>query len=234
MFLIDLIEFIVKDVKSKVFLLRPVRMVSCVQIVAILMSSAHLAGQRISPKAEKIINHAISEFNEGRVMESVVEFDRLVGLIPEYSPYLWQRGIALYYVGRYDDCVTQFESHRTVNPNDVENAAWHFLCVAKLRSPEIAKQRLLPVGPDARMPMRHIYQMFNGSITPADVMSNVGDELRSRFYAHLYIGIFFESQGKTEAAREHITIASSAKYERAGGYMHRVSQLHLRAFGLKD
>lgn len=234
MFLIDLIEFIVKEIKNNVFLRKPVLIVSCVQIVAVLMSPAHLADQRISPKAEKIMNHAINEFNEGRVVESVVEFDKLTSLIPEYSPYLWQRGIALYYVGRYDDCATQFESHRTVNPNDVENAAWHFLCVAKLRSPEIAKQRLLPVGPDARMPMSHIYQMFNGSITPADVMSNAGDELRSRFYAHLYIGIFLESHGKTEAAREHIAVASSSKYERVGGYMYRVSQLHLRTFELKD
>jgi hypothetical protein len=37
----------------------------------------------------------------------------------------WQRGIALYYAGRYKDCRLQFESHRTVNPNDVETVREH-------------------------------------------------------------------------------------------------------------
>ncbi len=73
-------------------------------------------------------------------------FDRVVALQPEVAPQLWQRGIALYYAGRFDAGRLQFESHRTVNPADVENAAWHFLCVAKAESAAAAKDRMLPVG----------------------------------------------------------------------------------------
>ena len=62
--------------------------------------------------------------------------------VPDEAPYLWQRGIALYYAGRYDDCRRQFESHRSVNPDDVENAAWHFLCVARAESPAKARAAL--------------------------------------------------------------------------------------------
>jgi len=74
-------------------------------------------------------------------------------------PQLWQRGIALYYAGRYDDCRKQFEAHRTVNPDVVENAAWHFLCVARADSVAAARAALLPVGPDRRVPMHEVYGM---------------------------------------------------------------------------
>jgi len=78
-------------------------------------------------------------------------------------------GIALYYAGRFKDCRAQFESHRTVNPDDVENAAWHFLCVARAESVTSARAALLPVGPDPRVPMRQIYQMFRGAFQKTQV-----------------------------------------------------------------
>ena len=98
-------------------------------------------------------------------------FDRVAALAPQAAPQLWQRGIALYYAGRYQDCRAQFESHRTVNPNDVENLAWHFMCVAKAESPAKARAALLPVGPDQRLPMREIYQMFRGTMTPEAILA---------------------------------------------------------------
>jgi lipoprotein NlpI len=82
-----------------------------------------------SPQA--LLNRAIDEFENGRFDDSASTFDRVVEAAPSQAPYLWQRGIALYYAKRYIDCQRQFESHRTVNGADVENAAWHFLCVAR-------------------------------------------------------------------------------------------------------
>jgi lipoprotein NlpI len=66
-----------------------------------------------------------------------------------------------------------------VNPEDVENAAWHFLCMARGESMEKAKRALLPVGPDSRVPMREIYEMFRGRYTP-EVMRAAGNS--SRFH----------------------------------------------------
>src|SRR5262249_61108175 len=86
-----------------------------------------------------------------------------------------------------------FESHRTVNPDDVENAAWHFLCVARAESPEKAKEALLPVGPDPRVPMAQIYRMFGGTLAPEQVLSAAGARPESQFYAHLYVGLYFEA-----------------------------------------
>ena len=122
--------------------------------------------------------------------------------------------------------VEQFESHRTVNPNDVENAAWHFLCVARAESPANARTALLPVGPDSRAPMREVYEMFRGTMKPEDVLTAAGSDLGAQFYGHLYVGLYFESTGDRQRTLEHITIAASDRY-RIGGYMHGVARVHL-------
>ena len=169
----------------------------------------------------------MADIQNGRIAESAAGFDTLAKLAPDSAPQLWQRGIALYYAGRYNDCRLQFESHRTVNPNDVENAAWHFLCVARAESPEKAKAALLPVGPDARVPMRQVYQMFRGTLTPDEVWAAAGDRSDAQFYAHLYLGLYFEAVGNKDGALEHITAAAADRYAAAGGYMHTVARVHL-------
>src|SRR5262245_23425320 len=88
---------------------------------------------------QALFDRAVADSFAVRIRESAAEFDQLARLVPDQAPQLWQRGIALYYAGRYEDCRAQFESHRTVNPNDVENAAWHFLCVARAESPQQAR-----------------------------------------------------------------------------------------------
>ncbi len=153
-------------------------------------------------------------------------FDRVAAMVPDSAPQFWQRGIALYYAGRYEDCRAQFESHRTVNPNDVENATWHFLCVSRAESAEEARQALLPVGPDQRSPMVEVYEMYRGSLTPEDVLKAAGQRTLAQFYAHLYIGLYFEAIGNDERALDHIRIAAEDRYA-SGGYMHRVAGVHL-------
>ena len=176
----------------------------------------------------QIMDRAVDDFAHARIAESVRGFDRVAQLAPPSAPHLWQRGIALYYAGRYQDCRTQFESHRTVNPNDVENAAWHFLCVARAESPARARSALLPVGPDARRPMREVLQLFAGKLTPAQVLRAAGDSPEALFYAHLYIALHAEATGDTKAALSEIRLAADPKFESAGGYMHMVARVHLR------
>jgi lipoprotein NlpI len=189
----------------------------------------------LAPAAEnpqEIFERAITDFQAGRIPQSVAGFDRVAALLPDYAPQLWQRGIALYYAGRFKDCRTQFESHRTVNPDDVENAAWHFLCVARAESPEKAKVALLPVGPDSRQPMREIYRMLRGEVTPDQVIAAAGsgNDL-SRFYAELYVGLYYEALGDSKHALPHITAAADARFS-AAGYMHGVARVHLRRLAL--
>ena len=178
---------------------------------------------------QAIFDRAVADFERGRIAESVAGFDRVARLVPHYAPQLWQRGIALYYAGRFADCRRQFESHRTVNPDDVENAAWHFLCVAREETPERARAALLPVGPDSRVPMREVYQMFRGQLTSADVLRAAGNRPGGLFYAHLYIALYSEALGDKALTLKHIKEAASEKYAAAGGYMHMVAQVHLKS-----
>jgi lipoprotein NlpI len=187
----------------------------------------------VTQDLQAIFNRAVADFENGRFAESATRFDSLAKALPERAPHLWQRGIALYYAGRYDDCRRQFESHRAVNPNDVENAAWHFLCVARGESPAKARAALLPVGADARVPMREVYQMFRGTLAPEQVLSAAGTDSEALFFAHLYLGLYFEAMGMKSRALEHVTIAAADRFARAGGYMHMVARVHLRSLTIK-
>jgi lipoprotein NlpI len=178
---------------------------------------------------QALLNLAVDQFQQGRFTASSTTFDELAALVPAQAPQLWQRGIALYYAGRYRDCRTQFESHRTVNPDDVENAAWHFLCVARAESPQRAQAALLPVGPDPREPMREIYRMFQGRMSVESVLVAAGSEPRARFYANLYVGLYREATGGDSGF--YIRQAASDQFAGAGGYMHRVAVVHARLRG---
>jgi len=195
-------------------------------VSAVICVSAVVAAQ--SPQA--LLNRAVEEFEQGRLVQSAATFDEVAKAVPDQAPQLWQRGIALYYAGRYGDCRRQFESHRTVNPDDVENAAWHFLCVAREQTPEKARGALLPVGPDARVPMREVYQMFRGALTTEDVLKAAGSHPGGQFYAHLYIGLYSEALGRKALALTHIKEAASDRYASVGGYMHMVAVVHLKQF----
>ena len=178
-----------------------------------------------SPRA--LLDRAVDEFSKGRITESVAAFDELARIAPGEAPYLWQRGIALYYAGRYKECRAQFESHRRVNPDDVENAAWHFLCVARDESPAAARAALLPVGPDSRVPMREVYELFRGKLDAEAVLKAAGSRPQGRFYAHLYVGLYAEATNDAARARQHIAAAADQQFADAGGYMHMVARVHL-------
>jgi lipoprotein NlpI len=194
-----------------------------------VLSSSFFVPRSVSAQSPRaLLDRAVVEFEAGQFQQSARSFDELARLIPDEAPQLWQRGIALYYAGRFTDCRRQFESHRTVNPDDVENAAWHFLCVAREQTPELARAALLPVGPDARVPMREVYQMFRGTLTPDAVLKAAGAQLDGLFYAHLYIGLYSEAIGRKDLAQKHIKEAASDRYAPVGGYMHMVARVHAR------
>jgi hypothetical protein len=198
-----------------------------VTLSAIFGVIAIAEAQTRGDRPQDVFDRAVTDFERGRVVESAAGFDNVVKLVPDSAPQLWQRGIALYYAGRYKDCRAQFESHRTVNPNDVENAVWHFLCVARAESPEKARTALLPVGPDPRVPMREIYDMFRGTRRPEDVLAAAGTQASGQFYANLYVGLYYEALSNKRLALEHITAAASDRFAASGGYMHTVAKVHL-------
>ena len=170
-------------------------------------------------------------FKLGRIKESAADFDKYVELSPPQAPKLWQRGISLYYAGRYEDGQRQFELHQTINSNDVENAVWHFLCLARRVGAEKARPSLLKVENDPRVPMTQIYALYAGKGSAEEVMKTATagkpspSDLNERmFYAHLYLGLYFDVAGNEKMAREHIVQAS--ELFKVEGYMGDVARVH--------
>src|SRR5262245_33519360 len=194
---------------------------------AILSAANGITARQAQSSAQNIFSRAVADFENGRFAESAAGFDALIKIAPDSAPQLWQRGIALYYAGRFRDCRAQFELHRTVNPDDVENAFWHFLCVARAESAEKARAALLPVGPDPRVPMRQVYLMLQGKQSPGDVLAAAGRDPSAQFYAELYVGLYGDATGRKDLALEHITAAAADRFASVGGYMHMVARVHL-------
>ena len=181
------------------------------------------------PTPQELFGEAVGLLFDARPVESARAFDRLVVAVPRAEPELWQRGLALYYAERFADGRRQFELHRTVNPDDVENTAWHFLCVARLEGAGPARKALLPVGDDPRVPMRQILDLYAGRCGPEDVVAAAGrgaDEARRNqlCYAHLYLGLYFEALGDAARARDHVAQAAGAF--RMDHFMGKVAVMH--------
>lgn len=175
-------------------------------------------------------------FRLGRIEDSVADFDKAVEMAPRLLPQNWQRGIALYYAGRFTDGRKQFEVHQSVNPEDVENAAWHFLCTAREKGVTNARNLLITVQRDSRIPMKEIQQLFAGKATALDVLNAAAkaDDDQSRrdqqFYAHLYLGLYFEATGVLKDRDDHIREA--AKLADPDNYMGAVALVHAQRLKL--
>jgi len=74
--------------------------------------------------------------------------------------------------------------------------------------------------------MREVYLMFRGDLAPADVLAAGNASASGRFYAELYVGLYYDGIGDVDNARRHLREAADERYASIGGYMHRVATLH--------
>lgn len=170
-------------------------------------------------------------FKAGKIAESIADFDKYIALVPKAKVSHWQRGISYYYAGRWDDGIAQFEGYQTYDSNDVENAVWRFMCMARKDGLANARKKILKIGDDKRVPMRQVYDLYAGKLKPDDVLAaatagELGKEQLNRqlFYAHLYVGIYHELEGNKKVALEHLQKA--AEEHRIGHYMWDVARVH--------
>jgi lipoprotein NlpI len=187
--------------------------------------------------AESDMEAGARAFFAGKIEEALGHWDRQITKNPDEGPHHWQRGLALYYAGKYKEGRAQFESHQKVNPQDVENAAWHFLCVAKLENPEAARKVFIPITHDSRVPMKEIHALYAGKANAEAVLAAAekdatGDSLQNqRCYAHLYLGLHHEALGDAAKAQEHLVKAAGEF--RQDHYMGKVAQVHCQLRGWK-
>ncbi|HEU0122107.1 MAG TPA: hypothetical protein VFQ91_16375 [Bryobacteraceae bacterium] len=162
-------------------------------------------------------------FREARFADSVAAFDKVIAVIPEQAPHHWQRGISLYYAGRFADCKSQFELHRTVNPEDFENAAWHLLCAARTETFPVARQKFIPIRQDSRIPMRELHLLWKGEGTTEAVLRAAASSRSGTFYANLYLALFEEARGQREASKPYSRRAAEMAPD---DYMGDVARIH--------
>lgn len=165
---------------------------------------------------EQLLDQGVADLRAGRIEAAVTGLDRVVELDPPSMPYLWQRGIAQYFAGQYRQGREQFEAHRRVNPRDVENATWHFLCVAAVEGVDAARQGILPAPGDGRVPMSEVYALYAGTGDRAAVEAAVaglpdGSAARrsARFYADLYLGLLAHAEGNAAEAAKYLKAAAA-------------------------
>jgi len=205
-------------------------------LLFLLLFVLTVSGQESKSHFTKGADH----FFAGRIKESLVEWDAQVMEDPSSLAGHWQRGLALYYAERYKDGRTQFEEHQKVNPEDVENAVWHFLCVTKAENVEAARKVYIPITHDTRVPMKEIHALYAGKGTEEAVLkaAEAGEGLAEstrnmqRCYAQLYLGLYNEALGKADAAKIHMLKA--AALAPAGSYMGQVALVHCKVRGWKE
>jgi lipoprotein NlpI len=193
----------------------------------------------MNPASGELFHHrGVAFFKSARIAESIVDFDKAIALVPSQEPHHWQRGISYYYAGRFEEGKKQFELHQTVNPNDVENAVWHFLCAARIDGIEKARDNMIPIQGDTRIPMKEIHALFAGKGSVEQVLAATKDQGTERggnaeesgrntrrLYAHLYIALFYEATGQDARVKEHLSKAVAE--HTLGHYMGDVARVHL-------
>ena len=203
-------------------------------ILSSLILAAFAGAQEKEKTPNELFREGVTAFYDARPKDSVAAFDRLIELVPDSKPQLWQRGLSLYYTGDYKGGRDQFEVHQTVNTADVENAAWHFICVARAENVEAARKVLIPIEGDSRIPMKEVHELFAGKGSPEAVLkaaeSGEGEDLRNhRCYAHLYLGLYFEALGDHDKAKDHMLKA--ARDYSMDHYMGTCAQVHVKVRG---
>lgn len=150
-------------------------------------------------------------YRSGQSQKSLAPFDRAIKLAPDQAPRNWQRGLALATCGKFEEGAKQFETHHRVNPDDVENSAWYFLCIAKSKGVKAAREALIPSRGDPREPMMSILKMLKGDIQPDAVMQAAIDNTpegsrrtTAQLYADLYIGLYYDSLGDKANADKYL------------------------------
>lgn len=92
-----------------------------------------------------LVRQGMNKFRLNDVEGSVADFDAALAARPALRPYLWQRGLSLYYLQQYQEGAQQFRADVAVNPNDTEESIWTFLCEAQLVGADAARQQFLQV-----------------------------------------------------------------------------------------
>lgn len=205
-------------------------------ISASLFKTIFAAGAAMTNKAmassdpQSLVRSGMRKFQAADVKGSLLDFDEALKLGGvRLRPYLWQRGISLYYLDSFQEGAKQFRDDVAVNPSDTEESIWAFLCEAQLYGPDKARQDILKVGRDPRSVMRAAQAAFEQGLGSAAIAAVAGNETQGHaaFYSQLYVALYEESIGNEAKAKEAMLRAAATEYAKTSGdYMAGVARVH--------
>ncbi len=174
-----------------------------------------------------------AKFKLGDIDGSIQDFDAAITLEPQLEVSHWQRGISYYYASKFAAGTRQFQLYQTFDGGDVENVVWRFICQARTDGVEKARADILRLeAPDSRIPMAEIYDLYRGQKSSEDVLQAAQKGVLDKetlkvqlFYAHLYIGLYYEATGNAERASQHLLEADRRQISH---YMWDVAHVHVQ------
>lgn len=152
------------------------------------------------------------------------DYRAMVRLKPELDASHWRLGIALYFANHPQDAAAQFDRYHAFDNVDRENGIWRYLSHRKAFDLEKARKQLLKYEKDDRPPFREVYRLFDGTLTPAEVLSAIpekgseADRESRLFYSHLYIGMNHSAEGRVDEAKASLREATLNSWPRRAGY----------------
>lgn len=156
-------------------------------------------------------------FQLERFEESLADYDRAIATTrPHDEDSCWERGLIYYYLDRFDDGRRQFEGYHKVGPLDIENGIWRYLCIAEKEGLEKALETFHAYPDKRRVPFPALHALFSGTGSVQAVLNSVGDgerQTNQTFYAHYYVGKYFEVKRDFPTAQKHFEKALEYKIE---------------------
>ncbi|GMH42520.1 hypothetical protein BSKO_10439 [Bryopsis sp. KO-2023] len=192
-----------------------------------LMSVAAI-GSLFGRGPDSLVRSGMDKFRKGEIDGSLEDFDRVYKDAPQMRAYLWQRGLSLYYAGRFQEGADQFREDVSVNPNDSEEAIWAFMCEVLTDGIPEAQKNFLQVGRDPRPVLRAALDCFENGKDPKQIASAAPqDGSGEHFYSLLYVALWNEAYGNPETAEENMVKATATRYAQfSGDYMASLAKVH--------
>lgn len=135
-------------------------------------------------------------------------FDSALELAPEHEFAYLNRGIALYYAGKTELALADFERFLSLKPNDAYRVIWFYLAQSEL-SPEQARQQLLQHQQklDKAEWSTNLVRFLAGNMSEKALVNSVLDNLTSEQLlaerlceVYFYLAKWHQSQGRPQQA----------------------------------
>ena len=178
----------------------------------------------------------MTRFRAGDLTGSLQDFDEAIRLEPGLERKHWQRGLTYYLMGDYEQGAKQFSLYQSYYGADVENIAWHMACLARETDWSKAQSKILTLeGDDQRIPLMTVDRLFRGGATPQQVThaaeatpAETPEGTLSRFYAELYLALYFDARQELEPRDQHLDRAVALRQDHYMWDVANVWKNHLR------